>query len=167
MDAKTILKKQIELVKLDKDVIDKIDIVSKKFCDELKKSIKSKKIKAEVFIGGSLAKNTIVKTDDNKYDVDIFVRFDKKYKDDEISKLLEKIIGNKAQKVHGSRDYYQIKTDNIILETIPVIRIKKPEEALNVTDLSYFHVNYVTEKIKKSKKLSDEIKLAKAFAHSQ
>ncbi|MFA5258454.1 MAG: hypothetical protein WC979_06460 [Candidatus Pacearchaeota archaeon] len=167
MDAKTILKQQIELIKPDEGTIKKIDIISKKFCNELKKSIKNKKIKAKVFIGGSLAKNTIVKTDDDKYDVDIFVRFEKNYKDDEISRLLEKIIGNKAQKVHGSRDYYQIKMDNIILELIPVIRIKKPEEALNVTDLSYFHVNYVTDEIKKSKRLADEIKLAKAFANAQ
>lgn len=167
MDTKTILKKQIELVKLDKNIIDKIDIISKEFCNELKKKIKNKKIKAEVFIGGSLAKNTIVKTDDDRYDVDIFVRFDKKYKEKEISNLLGKLVGNRADKIHGSRDYYQIKKENIILEIIPVIKIKKPEEATNVTDLSYFHVKYVTGKIKVNKKLADEIKLAKAFCHGQ
>jgi len=164
---KTILKKQIELIKLDKEIMKKINRVSKDFCDELKKSIKNKKIKAEVFIGGSLAKNTLVKTDDNSYDVDIFVRFDKKYEEKEISKLLEKVIGNKAKKVHGSRDYYQILIDNIILEIIPVIKISKPEQARNVTDLSYFHVRYVLGKINKSKKLADEIIIAKAFSHAQ
>ncbi len=57
--------------------------------------------------------------------------------------------------------------NNIIIEIIPVIKIKNQKQALNVTDLSYFHVNYILGKIRKNKKLSDEIIIAKAFTHSQ
>lgn len=160
-----ILNEETLLVKLDKNISDKINRIAKDFCLELRKNLKKRKISADVFIGGSLAKNTLVKTDDNQYDIDIFVRFSPKYEDKNISSMLEKVIG-KAEKIHGSRDYYQIKNDKIILEIIPVIKIKKPEDAINVTDLSYFHVNYVVRCTRKNKKLADEIKLAKAFAHA-
>lgn len=165
MDINKIIKEQVLLIKPEKETVDKIKSVSNKFVLDLKKKLKQKKIKADVFIGGSLAKNTLVKTDDNKYDVDIFVRFDNKYKEKEISKLLERVVG-KAKRVHGSRDYFQISVDNIILEIIPVINISKPEQARNVTDLSYFHVKHVLKKLKK-KGLADEIVITKAFAHAQ
>jgi tRNA nucleotidyltransferase (CCA-adding enzyme) len=121
------------------------------------------KIKAEVFLGGSLAKNTLVKKD--FYDIDIFVRFDRSY-DNRISDILGKLLKD-AKRIHGSRDYYQKNIGNIIIEIIPVININKPEQAVNVTDLSYFHVNYILKKIKKIKNLENEIKLAKTFAHAQ
>jgi len=162
-----ILKKQSEKVNIDDKEFNKIKQVSDDFCKELKKRIKERKINAEVFVGGSLAKNTLVKTDENKYDVDIFVRFDKKYKEEEISDILKKLFWKKPKNIHGSRDYFQIIVDKIILEIIPVIKIKNPSQARNITDLSYFHVNYVLNHIKKNKKLSDEIRLAKAFAHGQ
>lgn len=165
MNINKIIKEQVLLIKPEKETVNKIKSVSNKFILDLKKKIKQKKIKADVFIGGSLAKNTLVKTDDNKYDVDIFIRFDSKYKEKEISALLGKIIG-KAKKVHGSRDYYQISMDNMVLEIIPVIKISKPEQARNVTDLSYFHVKYLSNKLK-NKGLADEIVIAKAFCHAQ
>lgn len=166
MKINQVLKKQLENINIDKDSYTKINKISKEFIIDLKNKLKKNKINAEVFIGGSLAKDTLVKTEDNKYDVDIFVRFNCNCKDNELSKRLGKIIG-KAEKIHGSRDYYQIIKDNIIIEVIPVIKIKKPEESRNVTDLSYFHVNYIKKQINKNKRLANEIKLAKAFCHAQ
>lgn len=162
-EAKKVLKKQLELIKVPKEDFEKIQKINKEFSEELRKSLKNKRIKAEVFLGGSLAKNTLVRKD--IYDIDIFVRFDKSYKD-KISSLLGKTL-TKAKKIHGSRDYYQEIIDEIIVEVIPVLKIKKPEEAVNVTDLSYFHVNYILNRIKKNKKLADEIRLAKTFVHAQ
>ena len=163
--VKKILSEQINFIKPEKEVFEKIKEISLEFCLGLEKKLKAKKIKAEVFIGGSLAKGTLIKKD--KYDIDIFIRFDEKYRDKDISGLLESAIEKKARKIHGSRDYYQIARGNTIIEIIPVIKIKKPEEAGNITDLSYFHVNYVLAKIKKNEKLIDEILFAKAFAHAQ
>ncbi len=159
-----ILNQQAELIKPSLETLKKIERTSESFCGNLRKKLRSKKIKADVFIGGSLAKKTLVKKD--KYDVDIFVRFDRKYEDKKISKLLEGIL-TKAKKIHGSRDYYQLIINGIIFEIIPVLKIKKPEQAENITDLSYFHVNYVLNKIRKNKKLADEIILAKTFAYAQ
>jgi tRNA nucleotidyltransferase (CCA-adding enzyme) len=132
---------------------------------QLQANISKFKIYATIFIGGSFAKGTIIHK--NKYDVDIFIRFDDKYDESEFPKLMSKIIPKNAIKIHGSRDYFVIKdeTSNIELEIIPTLKIKKPEDAKNITDLSYFHVNYVKNKINKSKKLADEIRLAKAFIH--
>ncbi len=136
---------------------------------ELNNSIKRVKIKAQVFVGGSFAKNTIIKKD--KYDIDLFVRFNSSYDEEQISKLIAKIIPKKAQRVHGSRDYFVLKSNNqeinLEFEIIPVLSIKKPEQARNITDLSYFHVKYVVNKIKKIPRLAEEIKLTKAFLHFQ
>lgn len=132
-------------------------------CKKIESKIKEKKIRASVFIGGSLAKKTLIKKD--KYDVDVFIRFDRKYKDKEISALAESLIKDRDyERVHGSRDYFKLKEGNILFEIIPITSILKPEEARNVTDLSYFHVDYVLGKIEKNKKLSGEIVLAKSFA---
>jgi len=160
-----LLKQQIELVKPRKDTFKVIKKTSEEFCRSLTSKLKSKKIKADVFIGGSLAKGTLIKK--KKYDVDVFVRFDKNYEDDKISGILRKVLGNRAKKIHGSRDYYKMMVDGIIFEVIPVIKIKKINEARNITDLSYFHVNYINKIVNKNKKLADEIILAKTFAHAQ
>ncbi len=126
-----------------------------------------KKIKipdAKVITGGSGAKGTWLRDD---YDVDLYVRFNyKKYKLKDISKILGKELNKKFRKVerlHGSRDYYRVKEDKYTFEIIPILDIKKPEEALNITDLSPFHTKYVG----KYKRLADEIRLAKAFCKAQ
>jgi len=133
----------------------------------LREELRKERITAEVFAGGSFAKETLVK--EEFFDVDIFVRFDWKYEN--ISPLLDKVLSKikrknklKIEKLHGSRDYFRIVKGKIVFEIVPVVKIKKPKEARNVTDLSYFHVNYVKKKIKKLRK---EIVLAKQFCKSQ
>lgn len=138
------------------------------FVKILEKNIRKEKTDADVFVGGSYGKGTLVKAD--KIDIDIFARFNCKYED--ISKLLEKIlirvekeIGLRRTKIHGSRDYFRFEKNNLLFEVIPVARIKKPSEAKNVTDLSYFHVNYV--KRNASKKVKREIIVGKQFCKAQ
>ncbi len=130
------------------------------------KRINLLKIDAEIFVGGSFAKRTMIKK--NKYDIDIFLRFNKKYKEEEIilftKRLLENFKG--VSIIHGSRDYFQIKLkENLFIELVPVIKIKKPGESKNITDLSYSHVKYIRKKIKQ-RIILDEIKIAKAFCHA-
>lgn len=120
-----------------------------------------KKLGLKVFIGGSLAKGTIIRKEIQ--DIDIFAVFD-----DEIN-LEEKIekSGLNAEKIHGSRDYFHIRKGNVIFEIIPVKKISDMRNVENVTDFSLLHVDYVGKKIAKNKKLADEIKLAKLFCYSQ
>jgi tRNA nucleotidyltransferase (CCA-adding enzyme) len=125
-----------------------------------------KKNKIDFFIGGSIAKGTLIKKDN--YDVDIFLRFKN---EEEIKKKLEKTIRKikgkfRVEKIHGSRDYYNIINKDIIFEIVPVVRLNNPKKAKNTTDLSYFHVSYVKNKIKRNKRLAEEIKLAKTFVFS-
>lgn len=136
------------------------------FKKKLEKEINKQKIQAEIFIGGSFAKKTLIKKE--KYDIDIFLRFDKKYSQKDISKLAENLIKKftKYKIIKGSRDYFRIDIkENLFIELIPVIKVSSPEKAENITDLSYLHVKYIKNKIKDEKILSN-IKLAKAFCYS-
>jgi len=144
----------------------RIDDYLKEFMKDFEEAMKNQEIGAEIFVGGSYAKKTVVRRD--QYDVDVFIRFDKKYKEENISELTEKIL--KVMKkdfkvIHGSRDYFRINAEagmRFYLEIIPVIKVRNPREALNITDLSYSHVNYVKKRIK-NKNVLDEIRLAKEF----
>ena len=165
---KEVLKNQIPLITPSKEDKKSLEKQAKSIIDIIKQNIKKQRVSADVFIGGSFAKNTLIKK--QRYDIDIFVRFDsKKYKDKEISAILGRIMPKSAEKLHGSRDYFRIKSfeGNIEFEVIPTLKINKPEDAKNITDLSYFHVNYVEKQLAKNKKLADEIRFAKAFAYYQ
>ena len=85
-----ILKKVLEDIHPPKEDLKLIKNSMKEILDLVKTSISKNKIKASVFVGGSFAKGTLIKKD--YYDIDVFVRFDKKYKDEELSKLLERIL---------------------------------------------------------------------------
>lgn len=162
MDAKQFLKEISP--EPEKEKLAEIGRETKAIETILKSAVDKLNLKADVFVGGSFAKGTITSKKD--YDVDIFIRFDWKY--EEISKELEKVLKilkrkYKVEKVHGSRDYFRVfKNKNLVFEIIPVTKIKKPREMRNVTDLSYFHVNYVKNKIRGTK-LNREIMLAKMF----
>jgi len=159
-----VLNDQLDQISPSESDLKKINKINKEFQQQLISNLKAKKIKAQVFLGGSLAKNTLVRK--NPYDIDMFVRFEYSYKDKDISNILEKALPQ-AKRVHGSRDYFQQTINKIIVEVIPTIKITKPDQATNVTDLSYFHVNYILTQIKKHKNLTYEIQLAKTFAHAQ
>ena len=89
-EVNNVLKEQLSIIVPPKEDLDKIEDISKNFQKELANNLKKQKINAQVFLGGSLAKNTLVKKD--LYDIDIFVRFDPSYKDKDISKLLGKVL---------------------------------------------------------------------------
>lgn len=138
--------------------------IKKRIKEFIKKIKKPKKVK--IFVGGSFAKNTMVKKE--ILDIDLFFIFPKSRKN--ISLELEKILKTskiKAKKLKGSRDYFRVAlSKKIFLEIVPIIKIKKVEEAENVTDVSPFHVEYVLKKIKERPQLADEIRLAKVFCQA-
>lgn len=161
----SILKQVLSEVEPSKEEIKLINKGTKDFVSEFKKILSSSKTKAEIFVGGSYAKGTMIKK--GVYDIDVFVRFDKDYSDDEISDITEGLLKKKwvFKRVHGSRDYFQINVNEFIfIEVVPVRKINKPSEAVNTTDLSYSHVKWINKKVK-TKKILDDIKLAKAFMH--
>jgi len=159
---KDVVKEQIEKIKPDKEIQGILEEETKKIINFLKNKIKKKNIKADIFLGGSFAKETIIKKD--KYDIDIYVRF--QHDNKSISDTIAVILGNKAERIHGSRDYFKLNKGKVSWEIIPILRINAAEKAKNITDLSPFHVSYVKNCVKKNK-LGDEIRLAKAFCYSQ
>ncbi len=134
----------------------------------------------EFMIGGSVAKGTDLEGD---ADVDVFARFSpKKHAGDDLSELLARILPKDAERVHGSRDYFQFRRKlatekgtgegakgkrtsavDVLFEVVPVLRITDPTQAKNVTDMSPLHVGYVLAAIAKRPGLADEIRLAKRF----
>lgn len=146
------LKKVIARIKPnDASIKKEVDEAVKAINSELKKN----KIKAIAVIGGSFAKDTHLAGD---HDCDIFVKFDFKYKEHNLSDLLQKALKRfKEERVHGSRDYFLF-SNKLNFEVVPVLNIKKAKDALNVTDVSPLHVAWVRKRHK-----SDEIRLAKAF----
>ncbi len=133
--------------------------------NELIKKINQGQKNIKAILGGSGAKGTWLKT----FDADIFVLFyysKFKEKSDKLSDILEKILKKKfknVKRLHGSRDYFQIKQGNFTFEIVPILKISKAEQAKNITDVSPLHSKWVL----KHKRLVNEIKLTKQFCQAQ
>ncbi len=157
MSIKEVLSQQLSKISFSEDEMNKL----KKNAINLIKDFKKYGINA--YMGGSFAKNTAIKKE-GLQDIDIFTVF-KKESD---MKILKKYINEKYSKkefrcVHGSRDYFQIITPEIILEIIPVLQNNDSLKINNITDMSLSHVKYVNNKLKENSKLAQEIRLAKSF----
>lgn len=180
MEVSEVLRRVLMKIGLSEKEMERMNSGISEFVGKLNKNIKKRKIKAEVFVGGSSGKGTVVKR--KKQDIDIFVRFanfrdkisdsarkSKDFRQDKkISEQLGKILeGLNKKKIHGSRDYFKVKFRGLGFEVVPVLKISSPEQAKNITDLSYFHVSYINNKLKENRGLGGEIMLAKSFAYAQ
>tara|TARA_Y100000310_G_scaffold93669_1_gene91175 strand:+ start:432 stop:1670 length:1239 start_codon:yes stop_codon:yes gene_type:complete len=153
VNIQSVLRQELEKISLSKSEITELE----KHAAEVVGKVPNARI------GGSLAKGTLVRK--KPQDIDIFIVF----KNEKETKKLEGILKKaklKARVRHGSRDYFQVIKENVIIEIIPVVATKKPWEAENVTDVSLMHVDYIKKKIRQNKKLADEIKLAKTFCYA-
>src|SRR3989344_2453140 len=136
-DIKKIFEEVLARVKPSEKEANEINETSGKLIADIKREIKRRGIKAEVFVGGSAAKGTLVKK--KNYDVDIFVRFAENVDSSILEDILKK-ISSVVEKIHGSRDYFMLKDKNKMYEIVPIKMIAAPAEAENSADLSYFHV---------------------------
>ncbi len=141
---------------------DEKDVLARtsKVIQKINITLKKKKIRAQAVVGGSIAKGTFLKDD---HDCDVFVGFEKKtYSGKDISRILEPILKDAFKRVrllHGSRDYFSFSENEINYEIVPVLAIRDPADAENITDCSPLHVAWV----RKHKRFRDDIRLAKAF----
>ncbi len=164
MDFKSVLAKAENLAKPTRDEEKFVKEKSLWFVNRLSNVCKG--LKAKVVVGGSFAKGTWLR---GAKDVDVYVCFDyNKFKDksDKLSDLLEKRVKRafrNYERLHGSRDYFRVKRDDLIFEIIPILAIRNVDEAVNITDVSLFHVKWVKSKIKRNRKLADQIRLVKLF----
>ncbi len=153
---KEIIEKVKQELRPDTSILVEVEL----FAKEINKEIKDKGEKAVCVAGGSVAKGTFIKGD---FDADLFVKFKEDGKlSDRLEKILEKFS---AERVHGSRDYFQLRHDKIRYEIVPVLDIRGPKDAKNVTDMSPLHVEWVNKNIREGQK--DEIRVAKQFCKAQ
>lgn len=119
---------------------------------------------ARLILGGSLAKGTNLK---NNHDCDIFIAFSyDKHRTANISDIAQGFLEKAKldfERIHGSRDYFQIQRDGMIYELVPVLDIKDSSYAKNVTDMSPLHVSWVKQHLEKQPELGNQIRLAKQF----
>jgi tRNA nucleotidyltransferase (CCA-adding enzyme) len=158
LSLNTLIDEQKRITKPGNDILVKINA----FVSSLNSELKRKKINASATLGGSVAKGTFIK---DNFDADIFVKFDITYKNKDISGILENVLNNmklNASRVHGSRDYFQIKKE-FTYELVPVLNVSDYRAAENVADMSPLHVNYFLKQNKRIKNLQEEVRVAKLF----
>lgn len=157
----SIVKEQKEKTKPDEKTAEQVN----QFVDLLNKELKKRKIDANASVGGSVAKGTFIK---DSFDADIFIKFSTKYRGKNISDILGSLLKEiklAANRVHGSRDYFQIKRE-FTYELVPVLNVNDYREAENVADMSPLHVHYFIKKSKRIKHLRDEVRISKLFMKS-
>ena len=140
---------------------------TEQFLEKLNKTLANSGAKA--ILGGSSAKDTWLS---NNRELDIFIQFPlTKYKDktNQLTEILEEAVQKafpklKRERLHGSRDYFQLNYKGFTFELVPILKINKAEEAINITDISPLHAKWVN---KNGKKIKDEIRLTKQFAKAQ
>ena len=160
--TKQILDQTISDVTPTKEEIDAANKATRQIIKKLNASLKETGAKASV--QGSLKKETQLK---GFSEIDIFVSFNykkhassKKTISDILEQRLKKSFKNPTR-LHGSRDYFQVKENKYTFEIIPILNITKANSAKNITDVSPLHANWVTGK--KTEKNLREIRLAKQF----
>ena len=119
-NIKQILAKALDEIRPDREYEQKIFSIIASIISSINKGDRDFK----AVLGGSGAKGTWLKT----FDADIFVLFNyKKYQDksDKLSDILEKTLKKKFKitRLHGSRDYFQIKKEGFTFEIVPILGI--------------------------------------------
>jgi len=132
---------------------------------EFLKTINSHLQDAAAILGGSGAKDTWLS---HNTDIDIFVQYNfPKYSSQsgQLSQHLYQTLKKsfpslKITRLHGSRDYFQLIYKKFNIEIIPILKISQSEQALNITDISPLHSQWVNAH---AKKIKNDIRLAKQF----
>lgn len=138
----------------------RLNSVSLRVKSALNKSLLIKGVRAEIILGGSYGRMTFLK---GSHDMDFFIRFP----DDEGMKQFPSLIKNAfpdAVSVRGSRSYFKVCVDGVVVDLIPVFLIKDPMEAVNTMDASAFHVDYLNARLNDA--LRSEVLLLKQFFKS-
>ncbi len=165
----TSMVKEIIPSQREKDIL---TMIVNKIINEIKEIANRKGIDIQPIIAGSFAKDTWLP---GQSDIDLFIAFNKKHWDEDLSILLTSIVNElsyKHRKVKGSRDYYKLFVNNkelnkeIEIELVPIINIENPSQAKNTTDLSKLHIEWFRKENKNKPWLNNQVRLTKKFLRS-
>ncbi len=162
MKSNKLLKEVLKEIKPTKEEEKEVKEKISDFVSRLNKGLKDGK----AVLGGSGAKDTWLS---DVHDADIFVQYNyKKYKDksDKLSDILEKDLKKTfsgIKRLHGSRDYFQIVKKGFTFEVVPILKVTKAKDAVNITDVSPLHAQWVN----RAGPLADQIRLTKQFCKVQ
>ena len=162
------MKKVIDAVEsaiiMDSEESERLSAVMSEFEEKITAELTKQGVIANLFIGGSVGKGTCLP---GIHDIDYFMRFDlKKYGEENLSEVCEGVLSGifkDVLRLKGSRDYFRVKIKDFEIEIIPVLHIKRINQAQNLTDQSPFHVNWIKKKVKSKKTLDFDMRLAKQF----
>ena len=162
------MKKAIDAVEsaiiMDSEESEQLSGVMREFEEKVTAELAKQGVVANLFVGGSVGKGTCLP---GIHDVDYFMRFDlKKYGEENISEVCESVllgIFKDVLRLKGSRDYFRVKINDYEIDIIPVLYIKRINQAQNLTDQSPFHVNWIKKNVKARKNLNFDMRLAKQF----
>ncbi|HKZ49496.1 MAG TPA: CCA tRNA nucleotidyltransferase [Candidatus Nanoarchaeia archaeon] len=162
MTLAAVLKDAKELAVPTADETKRVNSLVKEVISKVSREISRQRLSAKIVVGGSVAKGTWLP---GVSDMDFFIIFNySKFsgKSKTLSNVAEPVLlkaFRKADKLHGSRDYFSVDYKGYALEFVPVLDISKGKEAKNITDFSPLHVSWVQKHAKKK----DDIRLVKQF----
>jgi len=109
---------------------------------------------------GSVAKGTYLKNPD----IDIFLRFPKELKKEELKKLgieIGKAVIPDGFAKYAEHPYWRGVYNGFEVDIVPCYMIDSPDEKLSAVDRTPFHTEYVKKNLKDEQR--DEVRLLKAF----
>ncbi len=151
-----LLKDVLKKITPSKEEKEQIEKISKEIIDKIRKSAKD--IDVEIVLGGSASRGTYLA---GNHDLDIFVRF--KSEEEIKNHFREMVLSNfpKAKSVYGTREYFRFKHKGFKVEIVPSVKYDSPSKATNSADISFFHINYLKNRI--DKEMAKEVLLLKQF----
>ena len=128
--------------------------------EKIRKFCNSKGIDADPIVVGSYAKGTNLKNGD----VDIFIRFDRKYKTQYMEKMgleIGRSLFKEPVEKYAEHPYIMGNVDGVKIDIVPCYRINPGEKKISSVDRTPLHSEYVKENLTEDGK--DEVRKLKLF----
>lgn len=138
----------------------RIDKVLKKCTEFVRNYCDANEINADPVIVGSVAKGTNLRDGD----IDVFIRFERTYKKDEMETIGMEIghrMLNNGQEKYAEHPYVTGFIDGIKIDVVPCYRISEKEKKVSSVDRTPLHTEYVLKSLKDNQK--NDVLLLKVF----
>jgi len=129
----------------------------------------AKEFRAEAILAGSITRDTWLK---DKREIDIFVQFPSSFSKEkleryglEIGKRSVEKLGGEVVIKYAQHPYVTGKVGKFTVEIVPCYKMESITRVKSAVDRTPFHVAYLAKKFKK--RMSDEVRLLKAFMKAQ